>query len=77
MELIEGTDYYLENGRYVFKASHHLARGYCCGSRCRHCPYTQIAQNEAVKCRLEGKSFKTREQFETHLAALAQEGTLV
>jgi len=38
-KLIEGLDYYLENGQWVFKAWSHLKRGYCCGSGCRHCPY--------------------------------------
>ena len=37
--LIEGIDYYLENGNYVFKAWFHLKRGSCCGNGCRHCPY--------------------------------------
>ncbi len=37
--LIEGIDYYLENGNYVFKAWFHLKRGYCCTNGCRHCPY--------------------------------------
>ena len=32
-------EYYLEGGRMVFNATYHLRRGYCCGSRCRHCPY--------------------------------------
>ena len=39
MALIEGDDYYLENGCYVFTARYLLARGRCCGSGCRHCPY--------------------------------------
>jgi hypothetical protein len=38
-ELIEGRDFYLENGFVVFTAEFHLRRGYCCGSGCRHCPY--------------------------------------
>ena len=38
-ELVEGVDYYLEQGRYVFTSWFHLKRGYCCGSGCRHCPY--------------------------------------
>lgn len=38
-ELIEGEDYYLENGNWVFTAKYLLRRGYCCGSGCRHCPY--------------------------------------
>lgn len=37
--LIEGIDYYLQNGNYVFKAWFHLKRGYCCTNGCRHCPY--------------------------------------
>jgi Family of unknown function (DUF5522) len=35
----EGEDYYLEKGLYVFTAKHHLKRGYCCQSGCRHCPF--------------------------------------
>lgn len=37
--LVEGEDYYVENGLYVFTASYLKRRGYCCGSSCRHCPY--------------------------------------
>lgn len=37
--LVEGVDYYLEDGRVVFTEAYHLRRGYCCNSRCRHCPY--------------------------------------
>jgi hypothetical protein len=36
----EGVDYYLEGTAVVFTASYHLRRGSCCGSGCRHCPYT-------------------------------------
>lgn len=32
-------DYYIENGLWVFTAWHHLKRGTCCKSGCRHCPY--------------------------------------
>jgi len=31
--------YYIENGRYVMNEQHHIQRGTCCGSGCRHCPY--------------------------------------
>jgi hypothetical protein len=31
--------YYLDGGRIVFTPKYHLNRGYCCGSKCRHCPY--------------------------------------
>ncbi|RLS35336.1 MAG: hypothetical protein DWH79_02355 [Planctomycetota bacterium] len=32
-------DFYWEGGFVVFRASHHLKRGSCCGSGCRHCPF--------------------------------------
>ena len=31
--------YYLEQGKVVFTPEYHMARGYCCGNKCRHCPY--------------------------------------
>jgi len=37
--LIEGEDYYFENGLMVLTARFLLKRGYCCGNGCRHCPY--------------------------------------
>jgi hypothetical protein len=38
--LVEGRDYYVDpDGLYVFTAEYLLARGYCCRSGCRHCPY--------------------------------------
>ncbi|MBA4067805.1 MAG: hypothetical protein C0501_29725 [Isosphaera sp.] len=39
--LREGVDYYVEDGRWVFTAAFLRARGYCCGSGCRHCPYRE------------------------------------
>jgi len=38
-DLIEGVDYYVENGLFVFTAEYLRERGYCCTSGCRHCPY--------------------------------------
>ena len=39
-DLIEGVHYYLnENGFVVLTEKYHLARGYCCGNGCLHCPY--------------------------------------
>jgi hypothetical protein len=32
-------DFYFENGLVVFTEVYLRRRGYCCGSRCRHCPY--------------------------------------
>jgi len=37
--LIEGEDYYFEDGLMVLTARYHLRRGYCCEQGCRHCPY--------------------------------------
>ncbi|MGP8251539.1 MAG: DUF5522 domain-containing protein [Terracidiphilus sp.] len=38
-EPLSPEDYYMEGGLMVFTAAYHLKRGYCCGSRCRHCPF--------------------------------------
>jgi hypothetical protein len=38
-QLIEGIDYYEENGFFVFTKWYHIKRGYCCKSGCRHCAY--------------------------------------
>lgn len=47
----EQPDYYLENGLLVFTAAHHLKRGFCCGSGCRHCPYEpqHVEGNQVAK----------------------------
>jgi hypothetical protein len=37
--LVEGRDYYVEAGRWVFTEHFLRRRGYCCESGCRHCPY--------------------------------------
>lgn len=39
MNLIEGEDYYIENGRWIFTSKYHLKRGSCCGNGCKHCPF--------------------------------------
>ncbi|HWT00519.1 MAG TPA: DUF5522 domain-containing protein [Pyrinomonadaceae bacterium] len=44
--LVEGEDFYVENGLYVFTAKFLLRRGYCCGSGCRHCPYPKESNNQ-------------------------------
>lgn len=36
---LESEDYYIEGGYKVFTAEYHLKRGFCCGNKCRHCPY--------------------------------------
>jgi hypothetical protein len=37
--LVEGLDYYVEDGRWVFTEHYLRKRGHCCESGCRHCPY--------------------------------------
>lgn len=38
-ELKEHLHYYMEEGYMVFTQAYHLARGSCCGNKCRHCPF--------------------------------------
>jgi hypothetical protein len=37
--LIEGEDYYFEDGLLVMTAAYHKKRGSCCGNECRWCPF--------------------------------------
>ena len=37
--LIEGLDFYFEDGLMVLTSRYLLNRGYCCSNGCRHCPY--------------------------------------
>ncbi|HEY0006461.1 MAG TPA: DUF5522 domain-containing protein [Pyrinomonadaceae bacterium] len=39
--LVEGLDFYEEDGFIVFTAHFLLRRGFCCRNGCRHCPYQQ------------------------------------
>ena len=39
-EFENNVDYYIEGERVIFTALAHIKRGNCCGSGCRHCPYT-------------------------------------
>ncbi len=38
-DFIEGRDYTVEDGKFVFTARYLLNRGHCCKSGCRHCPW--------------------------------------
>lgn len=43
MNASENEDYYMnEQGLLVFTEKGHLKRGYCCGNRCKHCPYDYV-----------------------------------
>jgi hypothetical protein len=38
----EKEDFYMsKDGFIVFTEKHHLKRGYCCQSNCRHCPWKE------------------------------------
>ncbi len=35
-------DFFIDkNGLFVMTASFHKKRGYCCGNKCMHCPYSK------------------------------------
>jgi hypothetical protein len=59
--LVEGRDYTVENGRWVFTEYFLRQRGYCCRSGCRHCPYgfrtgaTQSQENGHEKAQKDTK----------------------
>ena len=43
-ELLEGRDFYWEDGLMVMTAEYLRRRGYCCESGCRYCPYTTTSK---------------------------------
>jgi len=43
---MDEKDYYLsKEGYIIFTEVYHLKRGFCCKSRCKHCPY-EFKKNE-------------------------------
>jgi 2-iminoacetate synthase ThiH len=45
--------YFNENGFMVFTADYLLARGYCCGNGCKHCPFEyKNVENESLRKKL-------------------------
>ena len=49
-KLVEGDDfYYNEDGLMVLTKAHHLKRGYCCESGCKHCPYGFLKEKTDAK----------------------------
>ncbi|MBX2932517.1 MAG: hypothetical protein KF781_11290 [Chitinophagaceae bacterium] len=60
--LVEGIDFYNENGYVVFTEKYHLDKGYCCGNGCRHCPYEyesvpEPKRSQLLKIKKANKSF--------------------
>lgn len=45
--LIEGIDYYFENGLMVLSEIFLKKRGYCCNNGCRHCPYKNTKKRQS------------------------------
>lgn len=43
-EFIKDKHYYLEGDRVIFTALFLYERGECCGSKCRHCPFSPKAK---------------------------------
>jgi hypothetical protein len=56
-EFVEGKHYYLENGYIVLTENYHKQRGFCCGNKCRHCPF----EPSYVKGTIDLKSIESKE----------------
>lgn len=52
-EFIKDIHYYMDGDRVVFTEKWHVLRGQCCGSKCRHCPFTQPCKKGNEKIREE------------------------
>jgi hypothetical protein len=58
----EGEHYYKnEQGLFVLTEKFHLARGYCCGNGCKHCPFDyenvlEPKKSELLRKRAEEKN---------------------
>jgi hypothetical protein len=52
--LVEGVDYYIENGYWVFTERYLLKRGKCCKCGCRHCPFRKRDGNFSRRIRRSG-----------------------
>jgi hypothetical protein len=49
----EGIEfYYNKDGNMVLTEIYHLAKGYCCGNGCTHCPFDFDAVPEPQRSRL-------------------------
>ena len=53
-KLIEGVDYYITpEGYKCLTEKHHLNRGYCCKSGCKHCPYGFDKKTNEIRNKLK------------------------
>jgi hypothetical protein len=44
-KLVEGIDYYFDEGLMVLTEHFLTKRAYCCGNGCRHCPYPKAQKS--------------------------------
>ncbi|HEU5366683.1 MAG TPA: DUF5522 domain-containing protein [Hanamia sp.] len=62
-DFIEGIHFYFDKGLMVFTEKYHLKRGYCCGNRCRHCPYNyENVIDEEKRALLRKRNLDTSEK---------------
>ena len=54
-------DFYLENGDVIMTEQYHVKRGSCCGSGCRHCPFSPPHQFMNNKLREDIETYKDKE----------------
>lgn len=47
--LVEGIDFYFDEGLMVLTEHYLLERGYCCENGCRHCPYDYAPRMDLKK----------------------------
>ena len=47
--LVEGVDFYYENGLMVLTKDFLLRRGKCCKNGCQNCPYDFIIENRQIE----------------------------
>ncbi|MBN85903.1 MAG: hypothetical protein CL885_00080, partial [Dehalococcoidia bacterium] len=41
---LSNKDFYFKDGLMIFKKGYHMKRGYCCGSGCLHCPFSEMSE---------------------------------
>ena len=64
---LEPDDYYIDDdtGFMVFTELYHLKRGYCCGSKCRHCPF--FPKNQKFNTERKAPRNMNDDQIKDHL----------
>lgn len=68
-KLVEGVDYYYEDGFMVLTQQYHLEKGYCCGHACKHCPFDFESVPEPKK----SFAIKLKEEREKNLCIIQNE----